>query len=678
MKILCLFLPLLIASSAGAQTLTTEEMLDQLADELLVTAEADVSYDELYETLTHLLANPADLNQVSREQLRAFIMLSESEINSLLTYREEQGPFLNVLELQAIPGWSEITVRRLTPFVFVRDPASRIDGGMVRRIWSETNSYLMLRYERTLEPKQGYSISEDSSRRYAGSPDKYYVRYRISRPGDFSVGFTAEKDPGEPMDWNPGVQYGFDFLSGHIQLMRKGRLENLVIGDFQAQFGQGLQLGSVFGLGKTAQTITGIRRSNLGFLPYMSASESYYLRGLAASFRLTDRFRLHVFGSFKNRDASVNLENDEVSSLQSSGLHRTLPELQGRAQVRDRDIGAVLQFKSRAVDAGILGFEKTLSRTKIPNPTPYNQFQFQGSAFRNIGAYVNVSWSNVTFFSEVAHTVGQGNAITAGLLGNFTSKLEMSWLYRSFDSNYFSEYANAVAESSVTQNEQGLYWGMKYGFTRKLSLSGYLDVFRFPWLRYRVYRPSMGSEWLLRMDYAPSKSMTFFLQAREETKDRNLSEDGPLYQVEPGTRRHVWLGGELVLSPVLSIQARVQGSQFELGGVVTRGMAFTQGVTWKQGRWSVSARYALFDTDDYDNRQYVYEKDVWMATSLPAYDGSGIRNYVLIHYALSRHLDCWVRWARTWYSDREVIGSGSEEIAGNARNDIKFQLRIRP
>lgn len=668
----------LAVTSAVAQTLTTDDMLDHLADELLATAEADVSYDELYETLTHLLANPVELNQVSREQLRAFIMLSESEINSFINYRNEQGPFLNVLELQAIPGWSETTVRHVTPFVFVRDPASRIDEGMVRRIWSETNSYLTLRYERTLEPKRGYGISEDSSRRYAGSPDKYYVRYRISRPGDFSVGFTAEKDPGELLDWNPGVQYGFDFLSGHIQLIRKGRLENLVIGDFQAQFGQGLQLGSVFGLGKTAQTITGIRRSNLGFLPYMSASESYYLRGLAASFRLTDQFRLHFFGSLKNRDASVNLENDDVSSLQSSGLHRTLPELRGRAQVRDRDIGAVLQFRSRVVDAGILGFEKTLSRTKIPNPTPYNQFQFQGSAFRNIGAYVNVSWSNVTFFSEVAHTVGQGNAITAGLLGNLTPKLEMSWLYRSFDSKYFSEYANAVAEGSVPQNEQGLYWGVKYAFSRKLSLSGYLDVFRFPWLRYRVYRPSMGSEWLLRLDYAPSKSMIFFLQGREETKDRNLSADGPLYQVEPGTRRQAWLGGELLLSPSLSIQARVQGSQYELDGVITRGMAFTQGASWKKGRWSVSARYALFDTDDYDNRQYVYEKDVWMATSLPAYEGSGIRNYVVIHYALSRHLDCWVRWARTWYSDREVIGSGGEEIAGNARNDIKFQLRIRP
>lgn len=91
----------------------------------------------------------------------------------------------------------------------------------------------------------------------------------------------------------------------------------------------------------------------------------------------------------------------------------------------------------------------------------------------------------------------------------------------------------------------------------------------------------------------------------------------------------------------------------------------------------MSVRYALFDTDDYENRQYVYEKDVWLATSLPAYEGSGLRNYLLVHYTLSRSTDVWVRWSRTWYADRETMGSGTEEIEGNTRNDIKFQVRIR-
>lgn len=680
MRSILLIIVLILAFDvpSGAQAPSSEELLDHLADQLLATVDADMSYDELYEALTHLLANPVNLNSVTREQLRAIMLLNEREINAFLKYREERGPFLSILELQAIPDWRDETVRNLAPFVRVVDPASRIDPSLVKRMRTETNTYLVMRYERTLESKRGYIAPEGSSEHYIGAPDKYYLRYRASRPGDFSIGVTGEKDPGETFEWAPGKQYGFDFLSGHVQLMNKGRLVNLVAGDFQAQFGQGLQFGSVFGLGKTAQTITGIRRSNLGFLPYMSASESYYLRGIAATVRLSPTLQLHLFGSRKRRDATVGTGEPMVSSLQNTGLHRTQRERDARDQVTDQDIGAVLQYRNKRLDLGVLLSDKRLTHTVQPTPSPYNQFAFSGSGYQNIGGYFNLSWGNVTLFSEVAHTLAFGNALTVGVLGNLTSQLEMSWLYRTFDKDYYSAYANAVAEGSTPQNEQGFYWGTRYSFTRKLVLSGYADFFSFPWLKYRIYRPSDGTEWLLRLDFAPSKTKAFYIQAREETKMRNRSTEDPLYTVATGVKRQVWLSAEFEIAPNFTVKSRFQGSQFEIDGHSTSGIAVVQDAIWKLGRWSISARYALFDTDDYDNRQYVYEKDVWMATSLPAYDGTGLRNYVLVHFVASKRVDFWVRWARTWYADREVIGSSGEEIDGNARNDIKFQLRIRP
>jgi hypothetical protein len=106
-------------------------------------------------------------------------------------------------------------------------------------------------------------------------------------------------------------------------------------------------------------------------------------------------------------------------------------------------------------------------------------------------------------------------------------------------------------------------------------------------------------------------------------------------------------------------------------------MAFVQDVTASGNRWSASFRYALFDTDDYENRLYVYEKDVWLATSLPAYEGKGSRIYLLVHYAITPHADVWLRWSRTNYLDRSFIGSAGDQIDGNTRNDVKFQLRLR-
>lgn len=668
----------IIVVSAAQIPTDQETVLDQLADELLATAEADISYDELYETLTHLLANPVDINKVTHEQLRAVMVLNEEEINALLDYRTQNGPLLSTLELQAIPHWTPTTLKRVLPFVTVRDPGTQVGRDLLKRVGRENNNYLVLRYERTLETRKGYSSTVDSAQRYVGTPDKYYMRFRISRPNDFSLGFTAEKDPGENFAWNPSQQlYGFDFYSGHIQLMKKGFLDNLVIGDFQCQFGQGLQLGSVFGLGKSSQTITGARRSNLGFLPYMSAGESFYMRGVAATFRLANPIRLHLFGSYKKRDASFDSDGERIGSLLASGLHRTPREIASRNQVGDRDLGMVIQVRNRRFDFGVLGYEKRLSRTVSGAPSPYNQFRFQGSSYYNVGAFFNLSWANVTFFSEAARTVGRGGGLTAGVLGNLSPKLEMAWLYRYFSPDYLSEYANAFSESSAPQNETGIYWGGRYTFSRRVTLGGYIDVFRFPWLRYRIYKPSDGTEWLLRLNYTPSRSISFFLQTRVENKARNLPGESTRYDVGLGTRKNIWVSGEFLASPTLTLRTRVQGSQYELGQSTTRGMAVVQEATLKKNRWSMSVRYALFDTDDYENRQYVYEKDVWLATSLPAYEGSGLRNYLLVHYTLSRSTDVWIRWSRTWYADRETMGSGTEEIEGNTRNDIKFQVRIR-
>jgi hypothetical protein len=668
----------LALSLAGSGQIPEEKdaLLDRIADELLSTAEEDVSYEELYETLTHLLANPVDINSVTREQLRAVMILNEAEINALLHYRDQQGPLMDLLELQAIPGWTPETIQRMVPFVTVPDANATVGSGLMRRIYREPKQYVVMRYEQTIENRPGYAGDAPN---YTGNPDKYYMRYRNVRTNDFSLGFTAEKDPGEKWDWSPSAgTYGFDFYSGHLQLLKKGRLENLILGDFQSQFGQGLQFGSAFGLGKTAQTITGIRRSNLGFLPYMSASESYYLRGLAVTTRISTTIRLHAFFSQKQADGSMGVDAMEVRSLQTSGLHRTPAEIAAKGRVRDRDLGLVLQFRKGAWDAGIIFYSKKMSHSLAPDNTPYNQFQWRGDGFANLGGYVNLSWGNVTVFSEFAQTVGRGFAWTGGVMGNLTTKLEMAWLGRNFSADYYASYANAVAESSTPQNEQGLYWGMKYTFSRKVALHSYIDYFRFPWLRYRIYRPSEGSEWLARLDYVPNRSMNFFVQYREERKSRNTPAETNLYRVSPGARSNLWLGGEFSAAQGISLRARIQGSSFDLDGKTTRGMALVQEATWKQKRWSVTVRYALFDTDDYDNRQYVYEKDVWLATSLPAYDGTGVRNYILLHVVLSRHIDLWLRWSRTVYRDRDVIGSGSDAIQGNARNDVKFQVRIRP
>lgn len=658
-----------------------EYNLERLADEIFPMQDLDLNYEELYENLAQLLANPIDLNKATAEDLRALFVLKENQVEELIRYREENGSFLSVYELQSLPLFDLTTLYKLMPFVQVRPESDQLNRSLLNRILSEQNNYLILRYERTVEEKKGYSSSASSP--YAGSPDKLYARFRVSRTGDFSFGFTIEKDAGETFAFDKANRKnGFDYYSIHGQIMNKGRIKNLIVGDYQAQFGQGLTLGGSFGVGKGSETITTIRRSNLGFMPYTSLNEFGFFRGAALTYRLNPALYIHAFGSHLYRDGNISQDStsSEVSSFFSSlsgtGFHRTSNELANRKQIGETNFGGVLNFRKRSLDAGLI-FHQTLFSLPIYRSTNlYNQFSFSGNENTNAGAFLNYTFNNVLFFSEVSQTLNHGRCLVAGILGSITPKLELSLLYRKYDRDFYGLYSNALAENTFPQNEMGIYWGWKYSFNKKYSFAGYVDLFRFPWLRYRGYAPSNGSEWLLRLNYQPNKTAHIFLQAREESKIRNLSTETPNYQTAIGTKRSYWINFDYAAGLLWSFKTRAQFSSYHLTNT-TKGFAIVQDVNLDLGKISISTRYALFDTDDYDNRQYVYERDVWLAFSFPAYYGVGVRNYVLLQYKLTRKIDLWVRWAQTRFIDRDKIGSGNEQINGNTKNDLKFQARIR-
>lgn len=290
---------------------------------------------------------------------------------------------------------------------------------------------------------------------------------------------------------------------------------------------------------------------------------------------------------------------------------------------------------------------------------------------------MNYAWNNIAFFSEAAHTIGNGNAYVAGVLTSLTRHFDLAILYRNYARDFQSFYSNAFSENVAVQNESGYYLGWKYTFNKQHMVAGYSDLFQFPWLRYRGYTPSTGHEWLIRYTYQPSKTIFFYLQAREETKIRNYNESKNLYSNENATKGNYWINLDYKLSPQLSLKSRIQFSTYDFENSFTTGFALVQDANFNFKRVTLSIRYALFDTDDFDNRQYIYERDVWLAYSFPFYNGIGIRNYILVQYALNRNVDLWVRWSRIQYEDRETIGSGSETIEGNSMNDVKLQARIR-
>jgi hypothetical protein len=99
-----------------------------------------------------------------------------------------------------------------------------------------------------------------------------------------------------------------------------------------------------------------------------------------------------------------------------------------------------------------------------------------------------------------------------------------------------------------------MYWGWKYTFNRRFNITGYMDLFQFPWLRYRIYAPSTGHEWLVRINYQPSKKIILFAQIREEAKARNTAVDNAtLYTISNGKKYNYWLHSDVGVSPNLRL-----------------------------------------------------------------------------------------------------------------------------
>ncbi|QJD77853.1 ComEA family DNA-binding protein [Spirosoma rhododendri] len=657
--------------------------------DLFPTQTEGVNYEAVYDALTQLYASPLDLNTATRDELSATYLLSESQLSNLLDYRQTQGDLLSLYELQAVPGFDLPTIRRMLPFVAVSGSRDLLGG-----LPNPTDHYLIVRHERILEQQKGFSDASPDKNgklpvRYLGNPQQWFVRYRYSRPRTFSVGLTMEKDAGERMAWEPAQRrYGFDFVSMHAQLQNRGRWRNIIIGDYQLQVGQGLVLSAGFVLGKSAETVQTVRRPTLGIRPYTSLTESGYFRGGAATYAIHRNLDLTLLASHVRRDANtIDVDPDslseelQVTSLQMSGLHRTDAELADRGSLPETNIGAHLLYHSRnQLQLGLTVLQTQFGVELKKRSQTYNNYEFWGTDNRVVGLHGGYVRHNWNLFGELAYSAGSqtnsgGVGAVAGALASLSRKLDLALLFRHYDRNFHSFYANGFSEGSRTINETGAYAGLKYTVYRKLTLSGFVDYFRFPWQKYLVSASSLGFDYLLQARYAPNRQSAYYLIFHDEYKEKNRSSST---NVIGTARRNLALNAEYRPVPGLTMRSRAQWGMFQYTGQsASHGFALIQDATFDWRRLSLSSRVAFFNTKDYDSRQYVYERDVLYAFSFPAYFNEGVRHYLLAQYSLSRHLDVWVRWARSDFFGLKTVGTGLDQINAPHRSEIKVQARWR-
>ncbi len=683
----CIAISILLATLCTYQVhgQTRDFNLQSFIEDRFNTKEEVLNYEEIYERLLLLYENPIDLNTADEDELIALGILSQSQISSLLQYRTESGSILTLYELMYIEGFDRLTINDLLPFITLKSDGKK-DLPFLKRVLSERNHYVILRYERVLEQRSGYDTPiDENDNSYLGTPDKAYLRYRVANTGDFSFGFTAEKDAGEQFYWDPSNQrFGADFWSAHALIERQGRWRKILVGDYQLQFGQGLVFGSGFSVGKGAETVNTLELVNRSVSPYTSVLEGGFLRGLVATYEINPKLTTTLFASSLSQDANIRQGEEETfenyfSSVQLSGFHRTVTEIENRNSINEKVYGLELHYQNSSRNRlGIIAAVNQFSLPILRSDRPYNAFEFSGQENFNLSLFGNTHWQRVRFFSEVAISKSGGIGSLMGLTSPLSKRIDFGMIMRNYNRQFHAIRGSSFSEGSRNINEHGIYWGLKYKLNRKFNLSAYYDSFYFPWLRFRIDRPSQGHDYLIRLNYNPNPVTQAYFQFRGKHKSENTNlSDGNETLVLTGERSQYLLNLRHHITPSIRIQSRVQHSSFSIGETKTSGYAFVQDLDYSGEKVSISTRFAVFDSEGQQNRQYVYERDVLFAFSIPGYSGQGIRNYLLISYRLNPKTDVWARIARTTFYDREEIGTGLETINGNKRTDVKFQIRYK-
>ncbi|EIM76152.1 hypothetical protein A3SI_10974 [Nitritalea halalkaliphila LW7] len=653
---------LLLLFWAGMLTLACAQEdpnFERLLENILFSTQAeDLDLEALQEQLLEALSQPRGVNEISGAEIQALGIWTKREIDAFLQFREEFGPFQSLYELQGIEALSLESLQLFLPFVQLQAPLA--DTGNLRDNLKKGGTWdILQRAARTLETRRGFRTDAGPAA-YLGDPWQHLLLARYAKPGAFSFGLTLSKQPGEAFLWDPQTRrLGYNHQGFHAALYPKGRMRALILGDYVLQFGQGLVFGGGFQVGKGAETITSLRQSSKGSRPFTGTMPFGYFRGATVTFQEKGH-QLSLMASSQKRDARFHepdADTEETFSLRirsfpTVGRYRTASELAAKQQQRVMDLGGNYHYSGAKGlwEVGINVLHTNFGQKWMPIPNRYNQQRFRGQQHTVGSLYGSLNWENHLLFGEFAQSMGRGAAYTVGLMSALHPQLSLSLLWRDYAPDFSSFYAAAFAENTRPENEKGLYVGLKYEKGRRWLLTTYADFFSFREARFRAYGPGDGYEYLLRLRFSPYKTDEWIFFTRYTQKDRNApqQEGVRLFQLWGTHRTQAVLNFSKRFQEGWESRTRLQWAQFRHGNLEpSRGFALAQDLHYRLHTWRFSARMALFQTDDFDTRQYLFEQQVFRAFSIPAFHGRGQRTYLLVSKRLGDRFTFYGRIART-------------------------------
>ena len=559
-----------MAIAMHGQTVRVEEVLEDVFNQL--AEDGDLPYEDIEEELLSIAENPLDLNTVTGEDLSRLMFLSDEQIDAILMYQYQHG-FKELYELQLIDCLKDYEIRNLLPFVKVGEEAKG-----KKMYFREVFRYA--KHETTLR------VDARNMEDYKGDPMYGKLRYNFNYQNRVQAGVSVVRDVSDKVSGLEKERWDY---GGYIQLKDIGPMKTIVAGNYQANFGYGLVVGSPFKRGKSAY-IQSTATTNEGLKKFSSVGDSYnYFHGMGATARV----------KWADLSAFYSLRKEKQDAWQHV-------------------VGVNATAKWKKLKVGVTGVEILKSNVES------QKWSDKGA----MGANVRYNWGKVDLWGEVAasHAEQWGWATILGVRVNPISDLNLLAIYRYYSPEYDNVYANALSSKTRVYDEHGGYLGVEYNRLRNWQLSVFGDMWKD------------GYETMTQADFVPQKDYQMHMRLRAKRKN----------EIDTYSARWngIWDLGSWRLKTQVDANMVYEDKW-------SYGWSVFQDVEYRFVRVPIVLQFRAqaFDAREWNNRVYIYENDVLYAYAIPFVYGLGGRFFLNARYKINDTFALYLRVSETIYQE---------------------------
>lgn len=555
------------------------------------------------ERLSHFLERPVKINTVSLSGLVSTGLMSRYQAVSLMDYRSRHGDVLSLTELSSVDGFSMESVQRIAPFISLYSP--RLPG-VRNEVTAQADNDLAVR----CNMKQ---TDSDHPVEY-GYGMKYRVRYGECLSAGLSLSRSAAADSSVP-----------DAYSGFLAYEFMGTPAKVIIGDFNARFGQGLALWN----GMTMSGLSspeGLRRNAAGISSSWSFTGGAAFTGLAAQ------------TSCRQFSFSFMTALPEIKQISSPEKTAVLPAVNVSWDGKSAHVGLTHYTEF----SGLFSKE----RVRIPDMKTSADFSI---CVRGIDLYSEVAldWVNMALAGIAGATFPAGDA------------LRMSSIVRYYPSDYESGRSGAPRIGSGCTNELGAAVSGRFSYGRYVNIAGRqgfgssrrrhdgtfaIDACLHPSPKEDAYL-SVQVTPVVVWDVLMSENMKLVLRIKERMRTW-----GRRFRTDIRADIQWW-------SSLFTLTMRLNLLQC----VSVGSLAYLEG-SFKKNLLSVHLRQGVFFIDNWDDRIYAYERDAPGNFNVPAFYGRGLWTSFAGSWKFARWGRLYLRGSITSYPFMKEKKSGKAEL----------------